>query len=252
MALTFPVFLTFGSVRLHPHVVFETLAYTMGYLVFRALRARQGDIVAPNDRWSVIAAAAVGGLLGSKLLFALENPTWTLSAPIGTVLGGKTIVGGLVGGLIVVEWVKRRAGVTVATGDLFAIPLSVGIAIGRIGCFLTGLSDGTAGTSTTMPWGVDFGDGISRHPTQLYEIAFLLILSAVLWYLQGRAKQGDIFKLFMVSYLAFRLLIDILKPDVRLGLGLSAIQWTCLLTLAYYARHFARRIRADQLTVEGA
>jgi phosphatidylglycerol:prolipoprotein diacylglycerol transferase len=74
-------------------------------------------------------------------------------------MGGKMIVGALMGGLLAVEWAKRRLGVTVRTGDLFALPLCAGIAIGRVGCFLTGLEDHTVGAHTTLPWGVDVGDG---------------------------------------------------------------------------------------------
>jgi hypothetical protein len=76
---------------------------------------------------------------------------------------------------------KRYIGLRQSTGDLYAIPLALGIAIGRIGCFLTGLSDNTYGTPTNLPWAINFGDGIPRHPTQLYEIAFLLLLIPILY-----------------------------------------------------------------------
>ena len=71
-----------------------------------------------------------GGPGGARLRTGSIRRSWS---------AGKTIVGGLIGGLIAVEWIKRRLGVTVATGDLFAVPLIVGIAIGRVGCFLSGL-----------------------------------------------------------------------------------------------------------------
>jgi len=96
-------------------------------------------------------------------------------------MGGKTIVGALIFGLISVELMKRYIGVRQSTGDLYAIPLALGIAIGRIGCFLTGLDDNTYGTPTTLPWAINFGDGIPRHPTQLYEIAFLVALIPALY-----------------------------------------------------------------------
>jgi phosphatidylglycerol---prolipoprotein diacylglyceryl transferase len=54
-----------------------------------------------------------------------------------------------------------------ATGDVFAIPLTVGIAVGRVGCFLTGLADNTHGLPANLPWAIDYGDGIPRHPAQL-------------------------------------------------------------------------------------
>ena len=94
------------------------------------------------------------------------------------LLGGKTIVGGLIGGLIAVEWIKRRLGVVVATGDLLVLPLMLGIAIGRIGCFLSGLADRTYGSRHRACRGAWTSVTASlRHPTQLYEIAFLAALA---------------------------------------------------------------------------
>jgi len=97
-------------------------------------------------------------------------------------MGGKTIVGALVFGLIAVVLMKRYIGLRQSTGDLYAIPLALGIAIGRIGCFLTGLSDNTYGTPTNLPWAINFGDGIPRNPTQLYEIVFLIVLIPCLYF----------------------------------------------------------------------
>ena len=124
-----------------------------------------------------------GGAIGSKLLFWLEDPQLTWHSPHDPAyfVGGKTIVGALALGLISVELTKRYIGLRDSTGDLYAIPLALGIAIGRIGCFLTGLSDNTYGTPTNLPWAVNFGDGIPRHPTQLYEIIFILALIPILY-----------------------------------------------------------------------
>ena len=215
-AISFPVYL--GPWHVHPHVVFETLAYFVGFRLYLWLRRRRGDVITDSTRWSVIAAAIAGAALGSKLLFWLEDPgqTWQHLGDLSFLLAGKTIVGGLAGGLIGVELTKKALGVRESTGDLFAVPLAIGAAIGRIGCFLTCLSDQTYGIATTLPWGVDFGDGIPRHPTQVYEAVFLALLAIVLWRLARRPHtNGDIFKLFMVSYLACRMLIDFLKPEAR-------------------------------------
>ncbi len=126
-------------------------------------------------------------------------------------MGGKTIVGGLLGGVIAVEIAKRIWGVRRSTGDLFAIPLCVGIAVGRVGCFLSGTRDDTVGGFTSVPWAVDFGDG-PRHATALYEIVFLLILG---WWIRrmGRRPQpeGRRFHFFMFAYLAFRFACDKLR-----------------------------------------
>ena len=141
--MSFPVYLHFGALRLHPHLFFETLAYAAAFLVYLRVRRQRGDTIDHSARWWVIAAAAVGAVLGSKLLYWLEDPRLTLAHwndPV-FLMAGKTIVGALIGGLLVVEWTKLRLGVTRRTGDLFVLPLCAGIAIGRVGCFLTGIED---------------------------------------------------------------------------------------------------------------
>lgn len=242
--MSFPVYLRFGPLALHPHWVFETLAYSLGFYWYRRQRRRQGDPVDARTRWWVLGAAVVGGLVGNRLLYIIEDPVALAAewADSTFLLGGKTIVGGLIGGLIAVEWIKRRRGIVVATGDLLVLPLILGIAVGRIGCFLSGLADRTHGVATTLPWGLDYGDGILRHPTQLYEVAFLALLFALIVRLAGRLSVvGDQFKLFMLAYMAFRLSVDFIKPAVSIG-GLSAIQWACLATIAYYSPHMPRLV----------
>jgi prolipoprotein diacylglyceryltransferase len=241
--LTFPVYLGVGAWSIHPHWVFDALAYFIGFQLYLRMRRRRGDVLSGDARWWMIAAAIAGAAIGSKVLFWFEDPAETLAhwrEPL-FLLGGKTVVGALVGGLIAVEIAKRWLGITARTGDLFAVPLAVGIGVGRIGCFLSGLPDRTYGSPSTMPWAVDFGDGIPRHPTQLYETTFLWLLAAFLARTVARPhREGDVFRLFMVGYLAFRLVIDALKPEVRLALGLSAIQWTALAVVVHYRHDVAR------------
>jgi phosphatidylglycerol---prolipoprotein diacylglyceryl transferase len=238
-----------------------------------SLRRRFGDPLSTPIRWALIAAAVAGAALGSKLLFWFEDPelTWHNLHNVAYLMGGKTIVGALVFGVVFVELIKLYIGVDESTGDLYAIPLALGIAIGRIGCFLTGLSDNTYGTSTTLPWSINFGDGIPRHPTQLYEIAFLLLLIPILYRILKRSTaatwvpnssrllskagirplpndrppmtdfvSGDAFKFFMVAYLSFRLVCDFIKPYPTVFLGLGGIQWACLIFLLYYSPDIAR------------
>ena len=250
---SFPYYLTFGGRQVHPHLAFEGLAYVVAAVLYFYLRRHFGDPIVTPIRWAVIAVAIAGATIGSKVLFLFEDPqlTWRNLHDPAYLLGGKTIVGALVFGLLAVEAMKRFIGLKLSTGDLYAIPLAVGIAIGRIGCFLTGLSDNTYGTSSTLPWAVDFGDGIPRHPTQLYEIIFLVALLPFLyWILRSlkngtsrRFHSGDAFKAFMVAYLFFRVLCDFIKPYPRVLLGLGTIQWACLAGLIYYSRDIVRWVR---------
>jgi phosphatidylglycerol---prolipoprotein diacylglyceryl transferase len=242
--MDFPVYFRVGSASLHPHWVLETSAWTVAFWLYSRRRRLAGDVVDDRSRAWVIAAAAVGGVIGSRILYLLEDPARTavLWSDPSFLLGGKTIVGGLIGGLIAVEWIKRRLGVTVPTGDLMAVPLIAGIAIGRIGCFLSGLDDRAYGTPTALPWAVDFGDGVPRHPAQLYEIVFLAALGIAIVALRRRPHEvGDQFKAFMAGYMAWRFAIDFLKPAATVA-GLSVIQWACLGTLAYYGPHLPRLV----------
>ncbi|WP_336789885.1 prolipoprotein diacylglyceryl transferase [Paenibacillus sp. MMO-177] len=235
--MTFPVWIDLGFVKLHPHAVFETLAYFIGFRVYLYTRSKD-KIPIVQGMW-VIVGAIMGAAIGSKLLYWLEDPSLTLENwnSYTYLMEGKTIVGGLLGGLIGVEWTKKRIGYSRSTGDDMALPLIVGMVIGRIGCFLTGLDDHTYGVATSWITGIDFGDGVLRHPTQLYEIAFLLLLGAFLfhWKRKGNLPDGAIFQLFMTGYLLFRFVIDFIKPTPHFYLGLNNIQLACIAGLIYYA-----------------
>jgi prolipoprotein diacylglyceryltransferase len=114
-----------------------------------------------------------------------------------------------------------------------------------VGCFLTGLEDHTYGLATSLPWGVDFGDGIRRHPTQLYDIVFLAVLGLVLCLRFGRRPWGEgrMFRSFMLAYLAWRFAVEFIKPrEIRVA-GLSAIQLASGLGAAICWTMLARRTR---------
>jgi len=185
----------------------------------------------------VIAAAALGALAGARLLGIAEQwPTVMEAWRHGKVFallvapGGKTIIGGLLGGWFAVEAVKLATGIKTRTGDLFAVPLCVGIAVGRIGCFVAGLADDTYGKPTSLPWAVDLGDGIGRHPVQIYEIVFLVLVGIFLGS-KRQWREGARFRIFMGSYLGWRFLIDFIKPQPLVA-GLNLIQWSCLAGIA--------------------
>lgn len=236
--MNFPVYIGIAPWQVHPHFLFEAIAYTVALRL--SLRNFRRDKIESTQRGLVIVGGLLGGLIGAKSLVMLQHidllwqnqPQFLL-----LLLQGKTIVGALLGALIGVELTKKLIGVKQSTGDAFVYPLILGIAIGRIGCFLTGLSDRTYGIATSLPWGIDFGDGVLRHPTQLYEIVFLL---GLMGYLKTRERYqmelGELFKFFMIAYLGFRFFIDFIKPDFHPVLGMSAIQIACLLGLIYYRK----------------
>jgi phosphatidylglycerol---prolipoprotein diacylglyceryl transferase len=252
--LTFPVWITAGPLRVHPHLLFELLAYAVAAVVYWRRRRALGDHVSTEARWALAAAAVVGAVVGSRMLFWFEDPQRTLAhlTNLPYLAGGQTIVGGLIGGWIGVEWRKRRVGLQQPTGDLFAIPIALGAAVGRIGCFLSGLPDGTYGLPASVPWAIDLGDGIPRHPTALYESAFMLALAFALMCFERRAAVGELFLGLIAAYLAFRAVVDFWKPGVPLAAGLTAIQVACVIGLAVTLRLWATRRRSvsSALTAE--
>lgn len=243
--MRFPVEWAIGPWAVPAHLVFESLGYLVGSRLFFWLRRRTTDFLAPEQRWTLIAGAAVGALLGSKALVWIQHAgQWSaMAAHPESFAAGKTIVGGLLGGTIAVEGVKRAIGVTRRTGDLFVLPLCAGIAIGRIGCFLAGLTDRTYGLPTSLPWGVDFGDGITRHPAQLYEVAALAAIALWAWRAarSPALHEGDVYRGFLTLYFVFRIALEWLKPNPVLLPGLSGIQIACIAGLFYSARD-ARRV----------
>ena len=222
------------------HGAFEYGGIAVGaWLYRRALRGQGRGGPLDRGNFAVLVGLLLGAAIGNKAVFLVERPdVWARLLGGEWLLPGQSIVGGLLGGLVGVELAKRATGQTRSTGDALVLPLVTGITIGRIGCFLAGLHDDTYGLPTSLPWGVDLGDGVARHPSPLYEIAFLLGLAAWLWRSRARLAvvPGLQFKLFLAAYLAWRLVSDGLKP-VRMPypLGLSGIQWVCLVALALYA-----------------
>lgn len=221
------------------HLVLEYLAFFVAFRYYVFLRRRSSDVISSNNRLSIILGAALGALIGSRLVGFLENPIIDFSQQnIIQLLNTKTIMGGLFGGLLGVEFVKKRIGETESSGDLFTLPIILGIFIGRVGCFLSGINEFTYGEETSLFLGMNLGDGIMRHPTSLYELVFLVLLFIGSKYIKNNRnlKNGDLFKWFMIFYFGFRFFIEFLKPNVFYVLGLSTIQILCLICLLYYRK----------------
>ena len=222
---------------LNIHLIFEYLAFFMAFRYYSWLRKSTTDTLSDRNRLSIILGAILGALIGSRLIGFLENPLmpsninqWLL------LLNTKSIMGGLFGGLLGVEIAKIIIREKQSSGDLFTFPIILGIVIGRVACFLSGVKEFTYGSETTLPTGMDLGDGLKRHPTSLYEIVFLLLLFVVLkkMRLVSNKESGLLFKLFMIAYFGFRFLIEFLKPNIFYVFGLSNIQWLCIVCWLYY------------------
>ncbi len=228
----------FGKV-LNIHLVLEYLAFILAFQYYVHLRKKEEDTISSENRLSIILGAVLGALLGSRIMGLLENPMLDFATiDLLLLLNKKTIMGGLFGGLLGVELAKKIIGEQQSSGDLFTLPIILGIFIGRIGCFLSGTNEFTYGIETTFFTGMDLGDGICRHPIALYELIYLFFIFLLL-----KAKRtskalerGLLFQYFMLLYFGFRFFIEFLKPNVFYVLELSSIQWLCLLCFFYYRK----------------
>lgn len=238
--MNFPFEIGSENYRVSAHLIFETFAFIIGFRYFVYLRKQQTDPIPESKRVYIIIAAAFGAFFFSRLIGSLEDPKgWAGSAhPWLYFYSSKTIVGGLLGGLIAVETIKLFLKERASSGDLFTYPLILAMIIGRIGCFTSGVHEPTYGIQSSLPWAMNLGDDILRHPVSLYEIAFLIFLWTALKALENDKAfaMGFRFKLFMITYLLFRFLLDFIKPVHFIVPSLSMIQITCLAGLIYYYR----------------
>ncbi|MCB4807226.1 prolipoprotein diacylglyceryl transferase [Tamlana sp. 62-3] len=226
--------------NLNVHLILEYLAFFLAFRFYLFLRKKQIDAINSNNRLSIILGATIGALIGSRVIGFLENPVFDFTKEnLINLINTKTIMGGLFGGLLGVELAKKIIGETKSSGDLFTFPIMLGIFIGRIGCFLSGVNEFTYGRKTSFFMGMDLGDGLLRHPTSLYELLFLIVLFCGLFYFKNKykLKNGDLFKWFMIFYFGFRFFIEFLKPNLFLVFGLSTIQLLCVACWLYYFKY---------------
>jgi phosphatidylglycerol:prolipoprotein diacylglycerol transferase len=206
-----------------PHLAYSAFMLLALVVFLLARRCFPQPNVAPRHQFVLGLAAFIGGAFGAKLPFVLgltgETSAW--------LADGKTVTTGLVGAYIAVELAKAALGIRAKTGDALALPLALALAVGRWGCFFNGCC---YGTPTTLPWAANFGDGVSRHPTQIYESLFHALLAIILLWCIGRGWfRCQRLKLYLIAYAAFRFLTEFIRPEPRAGFGLTLYQWTALL-----------------------
>ena len=207
------------------HVVFDAAAWLSGLLMARwtyRWRLREAVVeaaakVGPGYFAALGVGAVVGGYLAGSLV-SLAGPAATLSHSVAGVLAG---------GIVGVELYKVFRGITGSTGVAFTGALAIGVVVGRWGCLFAGITDNTYGTPTSLPWAVDLGDGVGRHPVEVYEsLAMGLFLAFYLVGLQRRSpwamRRG--FYVFVAWYGAQRFVWEFLKPYPRLIFGLDLFQ----------------------------
>jgi phosphatidylglycerol---prolipoprotein diacylglyceryl transferase len=215
------------------HVVFDIAAWLAAACAAVWLsRARHLQFPAQSSALPYVAALLFGAGIGAYLFGTLN--LWLSGAP-GIA---RSVEGAIAGGIVAIELYKWRHRISLRTGARFALPLAIGIAIGRLGCFFAGLDDFTYGTPTTLAWGHDFGDGIARHPVQLYESAAMAGFALVYVVAVVRRNRFIIdngFYLVLAFYGVQRFVWEFLKPYAALIGPLTLFHLLSLVILIYAA-----------------
>lgn len=211
------------------------LAFVAGGSVYllQGARTRGGPSLA------ILTASLVGGVLGAKAPYLLANVRLFLAGVRDPelVFAGRTLLGGFLGGILAVRLTKWRLGIRTRKGDALVPALGLGLALGRVGCFCRGCC---CGKVTRLPWGVDFGDGLRRHPTELYECLFGLA-----WFVfsvaRPKGEAGVLFDLFIGSYFTFRFGLEFIRTEAVAAWGLTNFQWVCIPVVFWSAYKLSRR-----------
>jgi phosphatidylglycerol---prolipoprotein diacylglyceryl transferase len=247
-----PVLVELGPLRVMTHDAFVVLGVATALLVLWHTRHRRPES-APTE------LMIAGGLFGGAV-FAQVGSGWRYVAMADdpNVLGlwahgGRSLLGGLAGAYLGVLAAKRIAGYRGSTGDWFAPAVAAGLAVGRVGCFLTE----QIGTPTTLPWGIavspdtaaampycpSCASGLAMHPSFLYEIAFH---AAAFIALVGGTRRlrapGDAFKAYLLAYAVFRFAVEFVRDNPDVAWGLSGSQLFLLTTIPLVLVHVTWRL----------
>lgn len=231
-----PILFTLYGIEVPSYSSFILLGLLTGLAVYYYFAKK--DRVLNHNSSVILIAGLTSGILGAKLLEWLFNYefVWASLPNFELLLSGRTIIGGVLGGTIGVLLTKRFFGIRDRRGNQFAPGIAIGIAIGRIGCWLAGCC---YGVPTTLPWGVDFGDGILRHPTQLYESLFCLGLCIYLMTIRDKVtKPGALFQRFMTIYLTYRFFIEFIRVEPIMLWGLTGYQLVCAAGIIFVHREY--------------
>jgi phosphatidylglycerol:prolipoprotein diacylglycerol transferase len=188
-----------------------------------------------DDAWSCTLGAMVGGVLGAKIYFLIDHWSETLADPSDMIFSGAglTYYGGLIGGALGVLYViyKRRLSLPVVA-DMGAPLIALGYGLGRVGCFLNGCD---YGCPADVPWAMAFPRGsppteVAVHPTQVYEVSVSLAYFFFLWANRRRweTRTGFSFALYLVLAGVERFLVEFVRLNDPVALGLTMAQWISL------------------------
>jgi phosphatidylglycerol:prolipoprotein diacylglycerol transferase len=208
--------------------------FALGFLACGAVVARRLRELGRSVDWAyeIVFAALVGGVVGARGYFLIENFSQVKHDLIGSVFSGSGLVwyGGAIGGAIgVIAWMRWRGVLELWMFDLCATALALGYAIGRIGCQVSG--DGDYGIRSSLPWAMGYPHGtvptppgVRVQPTPIYETVAMCLVAYLLWRLRDRVRPGVVFALYLVLSGLERFLVEFIRRNDEVLAGLTSPQ----------------------------
>lgn len=218
------------------------LMFASAFIVAGVIIHRRFVELGKPDDWAyeMAFAALIGGMIGARLYFLVDNYDSVKDDLFGNIFSGAglTWYGGAVGGAIaVLLWAKWRGFLKMTLADVAAPALAAGYAVGRIGCQLSG--DGDYGKPWDGPWAMGYPDGVvptppgvTVHPTPVYETLAMGLVAFILWQLRNRFRAGILFAFYLLFAGTERFLVEFLRTNVEVALGLTAAQCESLGVIA--------------------
>ena len=216
------------------------ICFALGFLAAGALVSRRlRELGKPRDwAYEMIFASLIGGLVGARIHYLIQNWDEVSGDLIGNVFSGTGLVwlGGVVGGALgVILWARWRGWLTAQMLDAASVALALGYAIGRIGCQLSG--DGDYGVASDLPWAMAYPEGTvptteEVHPTPVYETVSMGVVTLALWHLRDRFAPGVLFGLYLVLAGTERFLVEFIRRNDSVVAGLTLPQLISLAMLA--------------------
>ncbi len=214
-----------GFIELRVWGIFAALAFIVGIL-FAAREARRRNLD-PEVIYDAAPWIIAGSIIGARVLFLLENP-WSVKGLLDIISvwnGGLSFHGGFLGGTVAFIFHIKKKGLKLwKYADAIAPALVLGHAVGRVGCYLTGMH---IGREADLPWSI-VQEGALRHPVILYEIAALLIIFAMLHFVSRKkianSFSGFVFAVYVASYSIARFILEFFRTDPTY-FGFSAAQY---------------------------
>jgi phosphatidylglycerol---prolipoprotein diacylglyceryl transferase len=215
------------------------ICFAAAFLAAGALVWRRLDELGKPVDWAYEMgfAALIGGLVGARVDFIIENYDDVKGDLLGNIFSGSGLVwyGGAIGGAIgVFIWAWWRGFLRLALLDLAAPALALGYAIGRVGCQVSG--DGDYGKAWDGPWAMAYPDGTQPidtpvHPTPVYETLAMGLIALALWRLRDRLTNGLLFALYLLLSGAERFLVEFIRRNDDVAIGLTQAQLISLVMM---------------------